>query len=154
MLNLKNQADAMDVIQNAMLAFVNHYKHKPQDQWKPLFYRILQNKIKDHFRKQSSWLRLFFNKNNDEAADDCLTKQASEQPSPLEQLQHHHQGKQMIELIQQLPSQQRQVVIYRLWQQFTVSETAAILNIGEGSVKTHLHRATQKLKAALGAADE
>ncbi len=52
--SVQQESDAMDVIQETMMAFVNAYKHKPQNDWKPLFYRILQNKITDHHRKQKS----------------------------------------------------------------------------------------------------
>ena len=44
--------DALDVLQDAMLEFVRAYAHKPMDEWKPLFYRIVQNKIRD-------WRRAF-----------------------------------------------------------------------------------------------
>ncbi len=155
MLNLKNSADAMDVIQNAMLSFVSHYKNKPQSQWKPLFYRILQNKIKDHFRKQSSWLRVFFSPTNeDDGQAKDIENSASDLPSPLAQLHTNSRGKALVKVIQSLPTKQKQAVVYRLWQQFSVSETAQIMNISQGSVKTHLFRATKKIKAELGNSNE
>ena len=38
-----NQDDALDLVQDAMCKFVDKYSHKPQLEWKALFYKILQN---------------------------------------------------------------------------------------------------------------
>ena len=32
--------ESLDIVQDAMLMLVKKYRHKPEDQWKPLFYRI------------------------------------------------------------------------------------------------------------------
>ena len=147
LMSTHQQADALDVVQEAMFAFVNAYKHKSKDSWKPLFYRILQNKINDHHRKQKSWLKHFFsNKDDHEPSAQAI----SPAPSPLAQMDTLQQGNELIDVIKQLPAQQNQVVIYRHWQQMSVTETAHIMQISEGSVKTHLYRATQKIKQALG----
>ncbi len=147
LISVRQESDAMDVIQESMMAFVNTYKHKPQNNWKPLFYRILQNKINDHHRKQKSWLRHFF-ANKD--SDDMAAQQASQQPSPLSVINTQELGNQMISIIKQLPDKQQQVIMYRHWQQMTVKETAKIMQISSGSVKTHLFRATQKIKQNTG----
>lgn len=151
MLNTHQESDAFDVVQEAMMSFVASYKHKHDSEWKPLYYRILQNKINDHHRKQKSWLRNFFSaKDNDDYAE----QQPSALPSPLSKLNTQHQGNEMIDVIGRLPNQQKQVVIYRIWQEMSVSETARIMKISEGSVKTHLFRATKKIKEQIGASNE
>lgn len=151
LISVHQEADALDVVQDAMMSFVNAYQHKSQAHWKPLFYRILQNKINDFHRKKSSWLRYFFNhKDQHELAE----QKACHKPSPLDQLTTMETGNATIAVIKSLPEKQKQVVIYRHWQQMTVDETAHIMNISTGSVKTHLFRATQKIKAALGATHE
>ena len=116
-----------------------------------MFYRILQNKINDHHRRQKSWLRHFFNHQD---KDDLVAEQASDEPSPLALLDTLEQGNEMIGIIKDLPSKQRQVVMYRHWQQMTVNETAEVMQISTGSVKTHLFRATQKIKSLTGESDE
>lgn len=147
LMSTRQQADALDVVQDAMMAFVKAYKHKPKDSWKPLFYRILQNKINDQHRKQKSWLKVFFSSPD---STEVAEQQASTAPSPAKCLDTQQQGNEVIAVIKQLPAQQCQVVIYRHWQQMSVTETAHIMQISEGSVKTHLYRATQKIKQALG----
>ncbi len=151
LVSVQQESDALDVIQDAMMAFVKSYSHKPQDSWRPLFYRILQNKINDHHRRQKSWLQNFFSHQD---KDDLAAEQASEAPSPLAVLNTLEQGNEMINIIKNLPSKQQQVVMYRHWQQMTVNETAEVMQISTGSVKTHLFRATQKIKSMIGDADE
>ena len=48
-----------------------------------------------------------------------------------------------------LSTRQQQVFMLRTWQGFSVAETARMLKCSEGSVKTHLSRATEALKTAI-----
>ena len=43
--------DALDIVQETMFKMVEKYASKPVQEWKPLFYRILNNKITDHYRR-------------------------------------------------------------------------------------------------------
>jgi len=150
LIHVKQETDALDVIQEAMLAFVNAYRNKPQHTWRPLFYRILQNKINDHHRRQTSWLRIFFSHKD---KDDLAAEQASDAPSPLAIIEIQNKGNHILNIIKKLPDKQKQVIIYRHWQQMSETETAQVMQISKGSVKTHLFRATQKIKSLTGASD-
>jgi len=46
-----------------------------------------------------------------------------------------------------LPERQREVIVLRLLEGFSTEETARALKISRGSVKTHLHRGRERLKA-------
>lgn len=52
--------------------------------------------------------------------------------------------------IRALPARQRECVVLRFVHDLTVADIATTLEIGEGSVKTHLHRALKTLGSALG----
>lgn len=56
-------------------------------------------------------------------------------------------------LISELPRQQREVFILRHLQDFSTEETAQLLKVSQGTVKTQLKRAVDKLKIALQAVD-
>ena len=45
--------DALDIVQDAMFGLVKRYAVKPQEQWQPLFFRILQSRIRDWYRRNS-----------------------------------------------------------------------------------------------------
>ena len=50
-LSTNSRDDAMDVVQEAMFAFARKYANKPEEEWRPLFYRVLQNKMRDWGRR-------------------------------------------------------------------------------------------------------
>src|ERR1700761_1928155 len=43
----RHQDDALDAVQDAMLQLARAYADRPPQEWKPLFYRILENRIRD-----------------------------------------------------------------------------------------------------------
>lgn len=53
------------------------------------------------------------------------------------------------ELVQRLPERQREVFILRHWHEYSTEETAKLLGIDIGTVKSHLSRAIASLKAEL-----
>jgi DNA-directed RNA polymerase specialized sigma24 family protein len=58
---IQDHHSALDVVQNAMLKLVERYHDKPVEEFAPLFQRILQNTIHDHFRRgkvRDFWVRL------------------------------------------------------------------------------------------------
>ncbi len=77
---LRHEDDALDAVQDAMLHLARAYGARPQEEWKPLFYRILENRIRDVQRRRMTrnkviaWLP--FRRGGDE--DD-------EMPDPIEQ---------------------------------------------------------------------
>jgi len=56
--------------------------------------------------------------------------------------------------IGQLPTRQRECIVLRFVHDLSVPQIANALDIGTGSVKTHLHRAISKLQALEGLHDE
>ncbi|MFQ5636301.1 MAG: sigma factor [Gammaproteobacteria bacterium] len=51
--------DALDIVQDVMLRFARSYAGRPEDEWPPLFFRVLRNRIIDHQRSQSVHRRAF-----------------------------------------------------------------------------------------------
>lgn len=155
---------ALDIVQDAMLKLTEKYSDKPLAELAPLFQRILQNVIHDHFRRQkvrNTWTTLLSslqspNIDRDGADFDPLeTLLPGEDNEMAENAANLVESGQIVRIIeaeiQRLPNRQREAFIMRYWQDMDVAETAAAMGCSEGSVKTHCSRATHTLAAALRA---
>lgn len=160
MFAVRLEESALDIVQDAMLKLSEKYGDRPPQEFPMLFQRILQNTIRDYFRRQkvrSLWITLLSSLNlgeNDESdpletlgAD--LDVRATDTPhGRLEQ----SQTLAVIEKeIGKLPSRQREAFLMRYWEDMDIAETATAMGCSEGSVKTHCSRATHALAAALKA---
>jgi len=145
------EADALDIVQDSMLRFVDKYARKPYPEWKPLFYRILHNRIKDFHRRRSTRGRWFiWQAGTDEKEDPIQNLVDQQQKGPEHQAQVSGTFTQLEQALRELPFRQQQAFLLRAWQELSVAETAAIMNCSEGSVKTHYSRAVQRLRERLG----
>ena len=144
-----NHHDALELVQDSMLKLVQKYRHREADEWGPLFYRILQNSIRDWFRKQK--FRQVLSGLMPWQANPTETENFA--ASAEDQVQLDDELKRVIMALDQLPLRQQQTFLMRAWQEFSTRETAFALSISENSVKTHYARATQQLRRILGEED-
>jgi len=143
---------AMDLVQEAFISLHKSYAEKSTEEWYPLFYTILNNKLQDWRRKEARRNQpfSFFKKvslDDDEVEFDNLVDEST--PSPLEFLDQAVTAEEIQEAIAKLPMRQQQAFMLRAWEGFDTQTTAQIMNCTEGSVKTHYHRAIQGLRASL-----
>ena len=146
------QGIAMDLVQEAFIALHKSYSDRPNDEWYPLFYTILNHKLQDWRRKEARRAHpfSFFKKvsldDEDLALHDIVDEQAV---NPADFLDQAVTAEEIQAAIQQLPLRQQQAFMLRAWEGFDTQTTAHIMNCSEGSVKTHYHRAIQGLRATL-----
>ncbi len=148
-----HQDDALDLVQEAMCSFVGKYTNKPQEEWKVLFYRVLQNKIRDFYRREkvrNRW-RSWFSADSDDDDSDPVEHFADEGAiSPEASLKQKQSFSQLEAALNTLSIKQRQVFLLRAWEELSVQETARIMGCTEGTVKTHFSRANEQLRKILG----
>lgn len=149
---LGNVDDALDVVQDSMLKFVDRYWHKPESEWAPLFYRIVQNQIKDLHRKRNvraKWM--FWQKENYDKEEENIVEQAPvrEQDEPMKKLISNDAVDELMHALTELPNRQQQVFLLRIWEGLDVAQTAKAMSCSQGSVKTHLSRAMAALRIKL-----
>lgn len=151
---VRNPDDAMDIVQDAMIRLVRSYSTRAEDEWPPLFFRILQNRIRDHQRHQTvrnrvlSWFRRPDEEISAVSPVDLAPDRAT--PSPVSQLVIDDSMAELEQAINELPPRQQQAFLLRALQGFDVAATAASMGCSAGSVKTHYSRAVHSLRARLG----
>ncbi len=161
MFAVRNHHAALDIVQDAMLKLAEKYGGKPAAELPLLFQRILQNTLRDFYRRQkvrNAWVTLFsgIQSKQDEAEFDPLEiLQDDENNSAPAAPDDAWQQRQIIAQIElalvKLPARQREAFLLRYWEGLDTMETALAMNCTEGSVKTHCSRATHALAASLKA---
>jgi RNA polymerase sigma-70 factor (ECF subfamily) len=158
---VRDEEAALDIVQDAMLRLAEKYGHLPPAELPALFHRIVQNAIRDWFRRskvRSLWTTQLSTLAPGEEDDDGDPLETLRPPAGSE-VQEGPAGalerSQVFEIIRQeifrLPERQREAFILRYWEERDVAETARAMGCSEGSVKTHCSRAAHALADALRA---
>src|ERR1700716_3302501 len=163
---LRHEDDALDAVQDAMLQLARAYADRPAQEWKPLFYRILENRIRDGQRRRTvrgrviAWLP--FRGDEDEEESDPIAQAPSPDPQPPRRLELDQAvaalGKGVRaravaareKAVGELPRRQQQAFLLRTLEGLDVAQTAVAMGCSQGSVKTHYFRALRALRAQLG----
>jgi RNA polymerase sigma-70 factor (ECF subfamily) len=151
---LRHEDDALDAVQDAMLQLARAYANRPAEEWKPLFYRILENRIRDVQRRRTvrgrviAWIPFRGDSEDDEP--DPISQAPSPEPQPVKRLELDEAVGALERALGALPRRQQQAFLLRTLEGLDVAATAVAMGCSQGSVKTHYFRALQALRAKLG----
>ena len=160
MFAIRNEETALDIVQDAMMRLAEKYGDRPVVEWPMLFQRILQNAIRDCYRRtkvRSLWTTLLssLSSGGEDEADPLETFATDKESDGLRGPERELERTQLLGTIEKeiarLPTRQRVALLMRYWEEMDIAETAAAMGCTEGSVKTHCSRATHTLAAALKA---
>ena len=151
MVSVKNTDDALDIVQDAMFTLARKYSNKPSQEWAPLFYRVLNNRVMDFHRANTRRARLFswFPAKGEDAQNVIEQVAGPRQDNPDFNQELDASTALLHEALAQLPARQQQAFMLRAWQGMDVKNTAKSMNCSEGSVKTHYSRAVHTLRDQL-----
>ncbi len=150
---LRHESDALDVVQDAMMQLAHRYASRPAEEWRPLFYRILENRIRDMQRRRIVRQRVMsfmpWRADDEDEPPDPIDQAADAGPLPAAQIESDQMMQSLQQALEQLPGRQRQAFLLRNIEGLDVAETAAAMKCSQGSVKTHYFRALQALRTKL-----
>jgi RNA polymerase sigma-70 factor (ECF subfamily) len=152
-ISIRDRDEALDLVQDAMIKLARNYADRPDDEWAPLFYRILQNRIRDWQRRQvvRNRVMVFFGRGNEDSDFDPVAAAPDlAGRTPDEELQSHEAMQSLEVAVTELPGRQREAFMLRTFEGLDVSGTANAMGCSEGSVKTHYSRAVHSLRETLG----
>ena len=151
LMNVRDRDEALDIVQDAMIRLVRRYSRRPSEEWRPLFYRILQNRIRDVQRRRSVRSRVlsFFGGVEAEEYDPIVAAPGPDADNPLDRLLAHDAMQALEQALLVLPARQREAFTMRNFEGLDVAQTAKAMNCTEGSVKTHYSRAVHRLRELL-----
>ena len=151
---VRDRDEALDLVQNAMIKLARNYVDRPSEEWTPLFYRILQNGIRDWHRRQfvRNKVMVFFGRGSPGEPDYDPIASAPDPAgrTPDETLQAEQAIDKLELAVGNLPTRQREAFMLRMFEGLDVAGTATAMGCSQGSVKTHYFRAVHTLREALG----
>lgn len=158
LLGCGHREDALDIVQDSMMKLVRKYRQKPAEEWKPLFYSILQSTLNDYHRRHkvrtrwSGFLAMVRGGDKDSDQDDVDPIQQAPDitiAAPGQSLDNDRAMARLQQHVAKLPLRQQQTFILRAWEGMNVEQTAKVMGCGQGSVKTHYSRAVQSLRQSM-----
>ena len=153
-IGVRDRDEALDLVQDAMIKLVRNYSGRHKDEWTPLFYRILQNGVRDWHRRQAvrNRVMVWFQKAKPDDNDYDVIAAAPDPAgrSPDEELQNAEAMEDMQAAVHELPRRQQEAFMLRTFEGLDVAATAVAMGCSEGSVKTHYFRAIHALRDKLG----
>ena len=148
---LSNHEEALDVVQDTMISLVTKYQHRPESEWRTLFFSILHNRMTDSHRKNTRKRRLFgwFDRSDGDDKDAIEQVEGEVGQQPTQSLEDNETMTAIEKAVHGLPLRQQEAFMLRMVEGFDTKETAKIMGCSAGSVKTHLSRALSALKEVL-----
>lgn len=153
-IGVRDRDEALDLVQDAMIKLARRYADRPKDEWPPLFYRILQNGVRDWHRRQNvrNRVMVWFGR---APAEDGGYDPVAAAPDPIgrtpdEELANAQAMDKLELAVAELPTRQREAFMLRTFEGLDVAGTATAMGVSAGSVKTHYSRAVHSLREKLG----
>ena len=149
---LRNQSDAEDVAQEAMLkAFANIRQFRAESRFSTWLIQITVNEALMRRRRERTVVMEGIDERRDEESDYTPKDFADWREIPSEALERKEVRQRLAEALARLDRKYQEVFVLRDMEQLNIQETAEALGISVASVKTRLLRARLMLRDLLAA---
>lgn len=145
----KNEEESFDILQDSYLkAFDNLSSLKDKSKFTSWFYQILANKCRDFLKSKRNTNVLFsdmtYETDNGEQEVEFIDENSTF--SPEENTDYNETKRLLAEMIDNLPDEQKLVVLMHYMQDLSIKEIAQSLEVSENTVKSRLNYAKKKIK--------
>ena len=151
-----DEQEAQDRTQDAFLkAFRKIKQFKGTASFYTWLYRIVINTCLDARRRRRRWKEIFLPWRLERHKEDGSTAVLEEYPdtdkrsNPLETVKKRQLEKDVNKVLNTLSERQRTIFQLKIFHEMSIPEIAKIMSLAEGTVKTHLFRATQSIQKKL-----
>lgn len=147
---LRNEADAEDTVQEAMLkALANLQQFRAESRFSTWLIQITVNEALMRRRRERTRMTQAIEDNRDEEGEYTPRDFADWREIPSEALERKEVRQKLAEALASLDQKYREVFVLRDMEQLNIQETAEALGISVASVKTRLLRARLMLRDLL-----
>ena len=149
MILTRNQAEAEDLVQETYLrALPAMHRLRADSNIKSWLFRILRNIWLNQLRKLRTDPQIVYIDGEGSAADEPIDPGKHSYDAYISKLE----VKQVREAIEQLPTEFREIILLREFEELSYQEIAALLDCPAGTVMSRLARARSKLRVILSSA--
>jgi len=150
---VRNREDARDITQDAFVkAYDNIQRFRLESSFYTWIYRIAMNRAIDHLRRRKRDGTTEFDDQIAQRDERGGIDEVHHGDSPSRTLERKRLYDRIMSAMQELPEDQRQVVLLRELEGLSYKEIAEVMEVPEGTVMSRLYYARKKLQKAL--ADE
>jgi RNA polymerase sigma-70 factor (ECF subfamily) len=146
--------DARDCAQEALIqVFRNLARFEGRSRFSTWLYRVVVNTCLDARRRRRRWLQMIFTRRSDQREDadaDFDNLAAPEDATdPVSNVSGEELKRDVTDAMRRLSDKQRTVFQLKVFQEMSIPEIAIATGMAEGTVKSHLFRATQSVRDQL-----
>ena len=134
-IGVRDRDEALDLVQDAMIKLVRKYAERSSDEWTPLFYRILQNGVRDWHRRQAvrNRVMVWFGRGVDDGDvyDPVVAAPDPTGRAPDEEVSNSEAMAILEDAVHALPTRQREAFMLRTFEGLDVAGTAVAMGCSE-----------------------
>lgn len=145
-LRISNREKAIDLVHDTFTKVWSYIRDGYKiDSFRPFLYKVLNNLVIDEYRKRKelSLDAILEMEGVDEGSFDELSE------NTVEALAATIDGKKAFELLEELPEQYREVIIYRFIDQLGPKEISELIEESENVVSVRIHRGLKLLRSKI-----
>ncbi|MFK7931043.1 MAG: sigma-70 family RNA polymerase sigma factor [Myxococcota bacterium] len=147
---LRNQEDARDTTQDAFVkAYDNLHRFRLEASFYTWIYRIAMNLSIDHLRKKKRRGTTEFDETVASRDGTGAIDEQHHQDSPSKSLERKQLYARIMDAMQELPEDQRQVILLRELEGLSYKEISDVMEVPEGTIMSRLYYARKKLQKLL-----